>query len=110
MVDLTSRLWEIREMVDTGQYFTINRARQYGKTTILQALKEFLQEDYLVVSLDFQMISYADFENEQSFTAAFSRELLEETESMPDQIRQACPEFDPAYSLSPPAVLLKKQL
>ncbi len=87
MVDLTSRLRAIQEMVDAGQYFTINRARQYGKTTILQALKEFLQEDYQVVSLDFQMISYADFENEQSFTAAFSRELLEETENIPDQIR-----------------------
>lgn len=26
-------------MVDAGKYFTINRARQYGKTTTLQALK-----------------------------------------------------------------------
>lgn len=30
MVDLTERLAEIKEMVDAGQYFTINRARQYG--------------------------------------------------------------------------------
>ena len=35
MVDLSSRLNEIRSMVDAGQYFTVNRARQYGKTTIL---------------------------------------------------------------------------
>ena len=36
MVDLSGRLNEIRVMVDAGQYFTVNRARQYGKTTILR--------------------------------------------------------------------------
>ena len=40
-------------MVDTGQYFTINRARQYGKTTTLQILGEYLASDYTVISLDF---------------------------------------------------------
>lgn len=35
MVDLSSRLQKIKSMVDSGQYFTINRARQYGKTTTL---------------------------------------------------------------------------
>ena len=32
MVDLTERLVQIKAMVDAGKYFTINRARQYGKT------------------------------------------------------------------------------
>lgn len=39
MVGLTKRLEEFKKMVDKGQYFTINRARQYGKTTTLKALK-----------------------------------------------------------------------
>ena len=30
MVDISDRLKKIKEMVDAGQYFTINRARQYG--------------------------------------------------------------------------------
>ncbi|MCD8018334.1 MAG: hypothetical protein LUF92_01740 [Clostridiales bacterium] len=38
MVDLTERLSKIRKMIDRGDYFTINRARQYGKTTTLLAL------------------------------------------------------------------------
>ena len=38
MVDITERVGQIREMVDAGAYFTINRARQYGKTTTLAAL------------------------------------------------------------------------
>lgn len=38
MVDLTQRLAEVRKLVDDGKYFTINRARQFGKTTTLHAL------------------------------------------------------------------------
>lgn len=42
MVDITGKLQRIKEMVDAGQYFTINRARQYGKTTTLHALAQYL--------------------------------------------------------------------
>ncbi|MCD8067936.1 MAG: 9-O-acetyl-N-acetylneuraminate esterase, partial [Lachnospiraceae bacterium] len=76
MVDLTNRLKEIKSMVDDGKYFTINRARQYGKTTMLNALAEYLQEVYLVISLDFQGLSYADFASEERFAAAFARQIL----------------------------------
>lgn len=78
MVDLSDRLEQIKKMVDRGDYFTINRARQYGKTTMLRALGSFLAENYVVVSLDFQMMSQSDFEKEGSFSEAFAREVLEE--------------------------------
>lgn len=87
MVNLSGRLEEIKTMIDAGQYFCMNRARQYGKTTTLSALEEFLKEEYTVVSLDFQMISYADFENEGRFITAFSREVLEAAEDIPEQTR-----------------------
>ncbi len=55
MVKLDSRLKQIKEdYVDDGSYFVINRGRQYGKTTTLNALEEYLKDDYLVLSLDFQ--------------------------------------------------------
>ena len=38
MVDIIDRLEKIKTMIDAGDYFTINRARQYGKTTTLAAL------------------------------------------------------------------------
>lgn len=88
MVDLTDRLYQIKDMVDAGQYFTINRARQYGKTTILQALGDFLRTDYTVAGMDFQMISYEEFGNEQRFAAAFSRELLDAGVQIPEEIRE----------------------
>lgn len=86
MVDISARLEEIKKMVDKGQYFTINRARQYGKTTTLRALKRFLEKDYTIISLDFQLLGNADFETEQTFVEAFSSQLLENVEHIPEEI------------------------
>ena len=82
MVDITERLRQIKDMVDRGEYFTINRARQYGKTTTLRALEDFLKDDYLVVSLDFQAFSNEDFKDERSFVQTFSREIIEALDSV----------------------------
>jgi hypothetical protein len=73
MVDITPKLEQIKTMIDAGQYFTINRARQYGKTTTIQELEKFLKDDYEVVSLDFQMISSAKFKNENTFSVTFAK-------------------------------------
>jgi energy-coupling factor transporter ATP-binding protein EcfA2 len=88
MVDLSSRLNDIKSMIDDGKYFTITRARQFGKTTILTALADFLSEDYEVISLDFQAISSADFESEQRFVAAFSNEFLFSAKHMHPEIQE----------------------
>lgn len=72
MVRLDERLEEIKHLyVDRGKYFVINRGRQYGKTTTLSALEAYLAEAYHVFFLDFQMLSTADFKDEQTFAAAF---------------------------------------
>ncbi len=76
MVDIKGRLAEIKEMIDRGDYFTMNRARQYGKTTTLKALAGYLGEEYTVLSLDFQKLSHMDFETEENFVEAVSREIL----------------------------------
>lgn len=93
MVDLTSRLEQIKAMVDDEKYFTINKGRQYGKTTILTALAEYLQEEYTVVSMDFQAMSFSTFESEQSFVAAFSLELLDLVQEFPDGIKEKLEEL-----------------
>ncbi|MBE5866643.1 MAG: 9-O-acetyl-N-acetylneuraminate esterase [Lachnospiraceae bacterium] len=76
MVKLDTRLAAIRKMVDDGAYFTINRARQYGKTTILRALGRYLQSDYYVVAMDFQTISNSKFAKEESFCVSFANIFL----------------------------------
>ena len=60
MVNINGRLQQIRELVDAGKYFTINRVRQYGKTTTLRALAEMFRDEYYVVLLDFKT-----FDNEK---------------------------------------------
>ena len=78
MVDLSERVQEIRKLVDDGKYFTINRPRQYGKTTTIDALCKVLQTEYEVVSLSFAGIGNAGFRTEQSFVKAFARKLKRE--------------------------------
>jgi len=77
MVDLAERLAQVRILVDAGSYFTINRARQFGKTTTLNALTGYLNHEYYVVSMDFQMqMSNAKFKNENSFALAFAKAFI----------------------------------
>ena len=78
MVDLEERVGQIRKMVDRGDYFCINRARQYGKTTTLAALAKALDQEYLVVSLDFQVLGSASFQDENTFALAFLMIFLRE--------------------------------
>ena len=75
MVSIDERVRQIRAMVDEGDYFSINRGRQYGKTTTLAALERALSDDYDVISLDFQAISTAGFSTEGKFVGAFCRIL-----------------------------------
>ncbi|MBQ7487099.1 MAG: AAA-like domain-containing protein, partial [Clostridia bacterium] len=63
-------------LVDEGDCFCINRARQYGKTTTLQALAEYLKPDYIVIALDFQDIDSAVYENSGPFTKGLARLLI----------------------------------
>lgn len=88
MVDISERLQKMKEMVDKGQYFTINRGRQYGKTTTLYEFGKYLGESYVVLSLDFQAIGFEEFQTEQSYVRAFSRLLLRKQKkiSIPEKI------------------------
>ena len=85
MVDLSSRLAQIKDMVDAGQYFVINRARQYGKTTTLFALSNFLKDSYIVLNLDFQNMSQAAFATEGDFVQSLARIIMntKDFEDMP---------------------------
>ncbi|MBP1592278.1 MAG: hypothetical protein ILP22_09590, partial [Oscillospiraceae bacterium] len=70
MVDITDRLAEIKEMVRKGDYFIINRGRQYGKTTTLRALEGYLSDEYYVAGMDFQrQMSAAKFKDEYTFSS-----------------------------------------
>lgn len=71
MVDITERLKQIKVLIDNGEYFTINRARQYGKTTTIRALGEFIKDEYIVLSLDFQKLGNEEFITGNVFAKGF---------------------------------------
>lgn len=57
MVDISGRIdMIIHDYIECGQYFTINRARQFGKTTTLYMLEQRLKEQYIVISLSFEAV------------------------------------------------------
>jgi len=91
MVPLADRLEKIKKLyVDRKKYFVVNRGRQYGKTTTLRALAEYLKGEYFVFFMDFQLMSTASFADEQTFAARFASYLAElsagvETESLREE-------------------------
>ena len=78
MVDISERVEKIKKIVDAGKYFTINRARQYGKTTTLSALMNKLENVYTVISLSFESIGEDGFHDEDTFVKEFCRLLRRE--------------------------------
>ena len=71
MVDISGKITQIRKLVDNRCYFTINRARQYGKTTTLACLEKALKNDYLVILSSFQGIGDTAFDSEANFCQIF---------------------------------------
>lgn len=71
MVDISEKLRRIKVMLDNGDYFTINRARQYGKTTTLAALRELIKDEYLVISISFEGMTEEGCESTKAFCNTF---------------------------------------
>lgn len=71
MVDITDRLELIRKMIAQGDYFCINRGRQYGKTTTLEALDTAVSNDYNVFKISFEGLGDSMFADAAATSAAF---------------------------------------
>ena len=71
MVDTESRFKAVEKMIDSGAYFTINRARQYGKTTMLNMIWRKLSYNYLIIDSSFEGVGDSPFESEKSFARLF---------------------------------------
>ncbi len=75
MVDISERVAQIKRMVDDNAYFCINRGRQYGKTTTLNALKTVLASDYEVYSISFEGLDSASYETDRHLAYAMMRQF-----------------------------------
>ncbi|MGN0277650.1 MAG: AAA-like domain-containing protein [Hominisplanchenecus sp.] len=112
MVNIDRRLEKIRVLIDGGKYFTINRARQYGKTTTLMALSHYLKDSYYVILIDFQTFDNEIFENSRVFSNAFAstfiRELKANQPVMTEAFTQACNVLKESTVSNDPSFTLKR--
>lgn len=93
MVDISDKIEKIKTYIEAGEYFTINRARQYGKTTTLEALKDKIKEDYVVFSVSFEGMTSESFADENAFCMRFFGLLYDtvefgEVEGIPDGLKE----------------------
>ncbi len=95
MVNMEKRLDDTKTLVDRGEYFIINRARQYGKTTTLNLLTERLKEEYAVFSISFEGMGKEEYASADSFCRNFYSLLNDEflyhtVEGIPDTLCAEC--------------------
>jgi hypothetical protein len=70
MVDISGNLSKMKNLVDQKKYFTIARPRQFGKSTTIDRLRLFLDEDYLVFSVSLEGKAEIVYNDEQRFCFA----------------------------------------
>jgi hypothetical protein len=77
MVDTSKKLAQIEEYIEEGSYFTINRARQFGKTTTLNSLFRLLSRSYVIIKISFEGFGPDSYKNEESFVRSFMEEVAD---------------------------------
>lgn len=96
MVDISERIQQIvDELVITGKYFVINRARQFGKTTTLMQLCNSLKAGNKVFSISLEGLGDSAYRNENFFCRYICQLLYNtiyygEVNGLPEEIVQEC--------------------
>jgi AAA-like domain len=106
MADVSKKLARTMRMVENGDYFIINRPRQYGKTTMLFTIADLLRKkkDFIVINTSFEGIGDDIFKEESVFTPGFIRLLISQssiyTPELVPFLKQREKEVDSLDSLS----------
>jgi len=82
MADTSVKLKQIIQLVECGEYFTINRPRQFGKTTTLFLLDKALnrRDDYLALKISFEGIDTETHQHVDKFVRLLLEMLIRELE------------------------------
>ena len=76
MVDTTAKMKVFERMINGRCYFTINRARQFGKSTSLNWILHNMSQDYLVVPISFETESDVNWQNDGTFFKYFCGKMV----------------------------------
>ncbi len=75
MVNTGKKIEQISRLIEKGKYFIISRPRQFGKTTTLYLLENFLKDKYLLISTSFEGVGDSKFESEENFSSTLFNTL-----------------------------------
>jgi AAA-like domain/PD-(D/E)XK nuclease superfamily len=76
MADVSAKMSETLKLIGDGEYFIINRPRQYGKTTTLYALGRALrQKGYIALNMSFEGLDTSFFASDENFSIGFMNML-----------------------------------
>ena len=101
MVDISGKFNQVMNLIEQGEYFAINRPRQYGKTTMLETLFNKLDSSRLIFFLSFEGIGDI-FTNEKTFCSSFINILAGSQETKHPELAKQI------YALGKGAANLKK--
>ncbi|BBE31491.1 hypothetical protein OSSY52_16320 [Tepiditoga spiralis] len=77
MVNTENKLKQIMKLIENGEYFTINKPRQFGKTTTMFLLEKKLENKYTVISISFEGIGSIIMEDEKEFVQSFLEDITD---------------------------------
>ncbi len=106
MMDISAKMKKVDELIDYGDYFTISRPRQYGKTTLLFAIEDRLKnsDEYLPILLSFENIDEKLNATEatlaQSFIKKLTTDLLEIYPHLKEKLEEISNQTNSMFELS----------
>ncbi|TYQ16940.1 UNVERIFIED_CONTAM: PD-(D/E)XK nuclease superfamily protein [Acetivibrio alkalicellulosi] len=92
MVDISNTISKAEHLIDDGEYFTINRARQYGKTTTMFMVQKKIQHRYDVIATSFEGLGSDIFKEERNFSGTvlevFAKDIRFTNKKLSDKINK----------------------
>ncbi len=85
MVDTTKKMKVFERLIDNGNYFTITRARQFGKSTSLNWIYDHLSDRYFVIPSSFERYSDEDWTTTINFCKYFCKKVINACEKVDDK-------------------------
>ena len=77
MVDITNKMKVFESLIEKQKYFTISRARQFGKSTSLNWILYNLSDRYFVIPASFELYSENSWLDDNSFCKYFCDKIIE---------------------------------
>ena len=84
MVDTTQKMKVFERLINNRNYFTINYARQFGKSTSLNWILRNMSDRYLVIPASFERSSAEDWISTDSFCRYFCKKMIEPLNKISD--------------------------